>query len=87
VFTGLDEKGMGADFSALRKLLHAIVRERFDHRHLNDVEPFTEMVPTAENLAREFFRLLAAKTPAGSGGRLSKVEVWEGPENFVAYEE
>lgn len=41
----LDDDGMVVDFS----LIKAAVKDRLDHRHLNDVVPFN---PTAENLAK-----------------------------------
>jgi 6-pyruvoyltetrahydropterin/6-carboxytetrahydropterin synthase len=31
------------------------VVERLDHQMINDLEPFTEINPSAENLARYFF--------------------------------
>jgi len=84
-FQRLDESGMGANFSTLKSALEKRIVRAFDHRHLNDLPPFESVVPTAENLARECYRLLSPATP--EGGRLERVEVWEGPENCVIYEE
>lgn len=78
---------MGADFSELKSLLTGEVRERYDHAHLNETPPFNTVTPTAENLARECFSRLRARTASMPGGRLERVEIWEGPENYVAYEE
>lgn len=86
-FTQLDENGMGADFSKLKTLLTTEIRNIYDHTHLNDRAPFDTIAPTAENLAREFFVILRARSDAAPGGILERLEVWEGPENFVAYEE
>lgn len=86
-FTGLDDRGMGANFHVLKDLLHAKVREKFDHRHLNDIPPFDRVAPTAENLAREVFRLLTGSFDPGPSGYLSRVEVWESPETCASYEE
>lgn len=41
----LNEDGMVADFTHIKRMIH----DRLDHRVLNDVLPFN---PTAENLAR-----------------------------------
>lgn len=87
-FTGLDDAGMGVNFRTLKSLLRDEIHERYDHRHLNDIPPFDTIPPTAENLAREVYRVLSG---AGDGraerGRLARVEVWEGPESCAAYEE
>ena len=85
-FGQVDEAGMGMNFRTLRQGLRELVHDRFDHRHLNDIEPFDEIVPTAENLAREVYRILREQFDAGSHGKLVRVEVWEGPESCVAYE-
>ena len=86
-FTGLDEQGMGANFRDLKQILRSEVHERYDHRHLNDIAPFDSVPPTAENLAREVFRMLTERVIAGVHGGLTRVEVWEGPEACAAYEE
>jgi 6-pyruvoyltetrahydropterin/6-carboxytetrahydropterin synthase len=46
----LDALGMAIDFHELQRLLGAIVAD-LDHRLLNDVPPFTDLNPTAENVA------------------------------------
>jgi 6-pyruvoyltetrahydropterin/6-carboxytetrahydropterin synthase len=86
-FAGLDASGMGANFRDLKEALREQVRARYDHRHLNDIPPFDTSPPTAENLAREVFRVLASQVDTGPNGHLARVEVWEGPESCAAYEE
>jgi len=78
---------MGANFRDLKQILRSEVHERYDHRHLNDIAPFDRVPPTAENLAREVFRMLTERVIAGVHGGLTRVEVWEGPEACAAYEE
>jgi len=85
-FVALDDMGMGINFHRLKSVLDEVIRSRFDHRHLNDIPPFDTVAPTAENLARETFRLLATEFDPGPDGRLARVEVWEGPESLAAYE-
>jgi 6-pyruvoyltetrahydropterin/6-carboxytetrahydropterin synthase len=87
VFTRLGSSGMGADFSTLKAELEKRIKAVYDHTHLNETPPFDRVVPTAENLAREFYHLLAENADPDSGGRVGRVEVWEGPDNSVAYEE
>jgi 6-pyruvoyltetrahydropterin/6-carboxytetrahydropterin synthase len=86
-FTDLDEHGMGVNFHDLKQALREHVHARYDHRHLNDIAPFDTTPPTAENLAREVYRILSAGFDPGPRGRLAGIEVWEGPESCAAYEE
>lgn len=78
----LDERGMGLDFGALKRILAALVA-RFDHVDLNRVPPFDQINPTAENLARTIFELAAAELPQGITP--DRVELWESEKNRVEY--
>lgn len=50
----LDKAGLLLDFKELREVMkHAI--ERLDHQMINDLEPFTILNPSAENLAKYFY--------------------------------
>ncbi|MCA9652719.1 MAG: 6-carboxytetrahydropterin synthase QueD [Myxococcales bacterium] len=53
----LDALGMGLDFRELLRMTEEITGE-LDHRLLNDVPPFDEVNPTAENLAAHIYRRL-----------------------------
>jgi 6-pyruvoyltetrahydropterin/6-carboxytetrahydropterin synthase len=86
-FSALDENGMGANFRDLKQVLRTEIHDRFDHRHLNEIAPFDSVPPSAENLAREAFRIVNERFQPSHGGRLVRVEVWEGPEACAAYEE
>ncbi len=50
----LDHAGLLLDFKDLKHVMSPVI-ERIDHQMLNDLEPFTEINPSAENLARYFF--------------------------------
>lgn len=50
----LDQTGLLLDFKELKQLLRPIV-EYLDHQMINELEPFTSLNPSAENLARYFF--------------------------------
>ena len=71
---GLDRLGMVIDFREAKRRIDAILG-RLDHQYLNDVEPFGELNPTTENIARTLFDALAAQLPAGVA--IAKVTVWE----------
>lgn len=70
----LDKAGLLLDFKDLKQVMRPVI-ERLDHQMINDVEPFTKVNPSAENLAKFFFdetnKLLAGST----GGRVSVKDV------------
>jgi 6-pyruvoyltetrahydropterin/6-carboxytetrahydropterin synthase len=75
------------DFHDLKRLLQEITAP-FDHRCLNEVEPFTEISPTSENIARFVYRSLQERLPElPPGVRLAWVSVSESPDTEVVYRE
>ena len=52
--TELDEAGLLLDFKLLKQVLRPVI-ERIDHQMLNDIEPFTVLNPSAENLAKYLY--------------------------------
>ena len=75
------------DFHDLRALLEEVIAP-FDHSCLNEVEPFIELSPTSEALARFIYEELEKKlrglTPPVV---LSWVSVSESPDTQVVYSE
>ena len=53
----LDEIGMAIDFKKIRAAAKTIADE-LDHCYLNDLAPFKEINPTAENISAHFYRQL-----------------------------
>lgn len=78
----LDESGMVYDFTELKQLLAESSR-RLDHILLNEIKPFDNINPSAENIARTVFDELKPKLAAGVN--LLAVEVWESPESQAIY--
>ncbi|OFW55738.1 MAG: 6-carboxytetrahydropterin synthase QueD [Candidatus Solincola sediminis] len=56
----LDESELLMDFHDLRKLLREVI-ESFDHNCLNDLDAFSELSPTSENIAAYIYRELLVK--------------------------
>lgn len=78
--------GMLLDFDDARAALEGVVAP-FDHRFLNEVEPFDEVPPTAENVAREIFERLDSRVhDALWPARLESVTVWESEDARASYE-
>jgi 6-pyruvoyltetrahydropterin/6-carboxytetrahydropterin synthase len=78
----LDEIGIVYDFKALKEDL-AHVLASYDHAYLNEVPPFDELSPTAENLARVLYDALASRVD--SRVRVVEVAVWESPVARLTY--
>lgn len=78
----LDESGLGLDFTELKRLL-AESTKKLDHILLNDIKPFDNINPSAENIARSVFEELKPKIKTGVN--LYAVEVWESPESQAIY--
>jgi 6-pyruvoyltetrahydropterin/6-carboxytetrahydropterin synthase len=72
----LDQTGMLADFVELKKLLRAI-SEPLDHVFLNDIEPFRELNPSAENIARYIWEKMDEGLRVGNPVEVAEVKVWE----------
>jgi 6-pyruvoyltetrahydropterin/6-carboxytetrahydropterin synthase len=80
----LDECGMGADFSLLKTRLNEVLQS-YDHTCLNDLTPFDNINPSAENIAKDIYDKL--KTVINKKGvELWGVEVWESPDSSVLYQ-
>jgi len=83
----LDPTGLLVDFAELKRALRIVV-ERLDHRLLNEVPPFDEINPTAENMARYFCQEIErtlSPTARGNGVRVSQVKIWETDTTAAAY--
>ena len=83
--SSLDEIGMGVDFKVIKQATRNIA-EKLDHRYLNDLEPFTEINPTAEHIAAYFYRELSAQLN-DERIRVHAVTLWETERACVRYAE
>jgi 6-pyruvoyltetrahydropterin/6-carboxytetrahydropterin synthase len=73
----LDSIGLLIDFTHLKEVMRALIK-RLDHQYLNDLEPFTNVNPSAENMAKYFYDELAGKLKdLPPGAKVSDVIVWE----------
>ena len=77
--------GLVIDFDDAGKALQDAI-EPFDHVYLNEVAPFVELQPTAENVARVLHaRLCETAGQAGWKARLESVAVWESGDARATY--
>jgi 6-pyruvoyltetrahydropterin/6-carboxytetrahydropterin synthase len=80
---GLDETGLGCDFTELKRVLNGVL-EHLDHTNLSEIPPFDTINPSSENLASTIYKALEEKA-AIMPARLQSVEVWESPDAGVEY--
>lgn len=77
----LDENGLLFDFAELKKRLRA-ASEYLDHQFLNNLKPFDQINPTAENIAK----FLCEEVQKDLGNALvAYVKVWETDTSFAVY--
>ena len=84
----LDQAGLLLDFKDMKRVVKDVI-EYFDHRMINDLEPFTVLNPSAENLAKYFFDQTNARLKNETGGRVEirRVTIWETDTSIATYYE
>lgn len=76
--------GYVIDLSALKAIVERDVVNKADHRNFNvEVDFMTGIIPTTENIVVAMWRVLE---PAISPGRLTRLVLWETPNNYVEYD-
>ena len=77
------ETGYVIDLKYLRDLIDEHIVDKVDHKHLNyDVDFLQGIIPTAENIAVSFWRIL---DPYIMQGKLHSIKLFESDQNFVEY--
>jgi 6-pyruvoyltetrahydropterin/6-carboxytetrahydropterin synthase len=79
----LDARGFVLDFADLGASLRSLV-EPYEHVFLNEIPPFDDVNPTAENLARVVADGLAARHD-DERVKVVRVEVWEDDHSCATY--
>ncbi len=80
------ENGLLFDFKDVKSVLGDII-DRLDHQYLNDLEPFREQNPSAENMAKYLYDEASARLRQSTDGRVSvrRVRVWETDTTTATY--
>ncbi len=81
----LDETGMAVDFKVIRQAVKKLT-DRLDHYYLNEIPPFDEINPTAENIAAYLYRGLSEILNDGRI-RVRAITLWETERACVRYSE
>ena len=84
----LEANGLLLDFKLLKEVLKPTV-EYLDHHMINELEPFTVVNPSAENLARYFFEQTAGELHRMTEGRVRVKDctVYETDTSYARYYE
>lgn len=84
----LDKAGLLLDFKDLKDVMKDVI-ERLDHQMLNDIEPFTRLNPSAENIAKYFYDQTNGQLRSLTNGRVSvkDVTIWETDTTTARYSE
>jgi 6-pyruvoyltetrahydropterin/6-carboxytetrahydropterin synthase len=74
------------DLGELKRLLHAVIVDKCDHRNLNDEVDFLRgIIPSTENLVIAFWNELAPHFRHLQSARLHCVRLYETPRNYAEY--
>ena len=84
----LDKAGLLLDFKDLKQVMKHVI-DYLDHRMMNDLEPFTTLNPSAENLAKYFFDQTNERLKQHTNGRveIKRVTIWETDTSIATYYE
>jgi len=80
---GVDSDAIAVDFVSAKQKLEALAKQ-LDYGCINDLPPFNDINPSAENIAQWFYRELNAAV-AGENAIVRAVTIWEGPVNSVTF--
>ena len=83
----LNRIGLLVDFVDLKRDVRAVC-ERLDHQFINDLEPFTTVNPSAENIAKYLYDEVTTAldlTHSDPPVRISQVKVWETDTSIALY--
>jgi 6-pyruvoyltetrahydropterin/6-carboxytetrahydropterin synthase len=83
----LNRIGLLVDFVELKKAVREVA-DRLDHQFINDLEPFTVINPSAENMAKYFYDEVSRRLDFQNGeapSRVSQIKVWETDTSIAVY--
>jgi 6-pyruvoyltetrahydropterin/6-carboxytetrahydropterin synthase len=82
----LDKSGIAFDFVDIKRNLRELA-DHLDHNNLNDLPPFDEIEPSAENQAKYFYDEMKRRLPPRMAGAIVYARVWETPTQWAQYTE
>jgi 6-pyruvoyltetrahydropterin/6-carboxytetrahydropterin synthase len=80
----LDSTGLLVDFLDVKQLIGGVV-DYLDHQFINDLPPFDELNPSAENIAKYFYDRVSGGLKNEVLVRVSEVKIWETDTSSAVY--
>jgi 6-pyruvoyltetrahydropterin/6-carboxytetrahydropterin synthase len=80
----LDSTGLLVDFLDVKRLIGGVV-DYLDHQFINDLPPFDELNPSAENMAKYFYDRVHGGLKSEAPVRVSEVRIWETDTSSAVY--
>lgn len=80
--TKLDKHGIAIDFLELKNITWQVIGP-FDHNNFNEIPPFDNLNPTAENIVKYFFDEIEKLLPNFTS--LNSIQLWETEKYAVEY--
>lgn len=68
----------------LKQIIHEEILDKVDHKFLNEIDMFKDVIPTTENMAVSFWKALADKVKRENVS-LYSVKLYETEKNYVEY--
>ncbi len=72
------------DFLDVKSLIGGVI-DYLDHQFINDLPPFDELNPSAENIAKYFYDRVSGGLKNEVPIRVSEVKVWETDTSSAVY--
>ena len=83
--SSLDKVGMGIDFTDIKAVTREVIGA-LDHRNLNEIPPFDQINPTAENISAFLYQQLGQRLNT-ERVKIAAVTLWETERACVTYQE
>ena len=80
----LDSIGLLVDFVEVKRAMRSVI-DFLDHQFINDLVPFTEINPSAENIAKFFYDRMSEGMKTEVPVRIAEVKVWETDTSSAVY--
>ena len=80
----LDSTGLLVDFLDVKRLIGGVV-DYLDHQFINDLPPFDELNPSAENIAKYFYDQVNGGLTTEVPVRVAAVQIWETDTSSALY--
>ncbi len=80
----LDSTGLLVDFLDVKRLMGGVI-DYLDHRFINDLPPFDQLNPSAENIAKYFFDQVNGGLKNEVPVHIAEVQIWETDTSSAIY--